>query len=469
MTQKKNRVIFIAIAGVTLLAIIIFVFVIPRTQNVATLISTRQAFTNLGDEISTRIEHSPFQALVLLNELAESGELTTTTNFDFRTPSPWEPNVDGEIILAQADEDIKLSIEARVMGLPVDFTAFLNRERLALHSGIVDRNNFYGATFATFGQDFRQFGNLIGVLPQYIDLITEIFATVEETMNTEEEWKQTYIDFLVDIFVNMEYTTENVELFRHGQNVNARRTVYVITDDQIIEWLRDLLNIFQNDSMIRRQFDRYSVFQGVNLLPFNDIVLEFNQAIENFSDLTESVEFATYIDHDNRLIGMTFYTNMTLGGINTTILLSFDFGNSATGEWKFELEIDDGNTIEFIDLYWYFFETERGFENSISAVGNHGMLAMESVWNPNTNQFTLHFTDGDNFTYSHGGMFTTNENGGFTLQLDTIEIPHTGTLELELTATPGADIPQIEFINIDQWDWSIVEMIENSILGMLLF
>jgi len=474
--KKNNKPVFIATIGVVILVVVVIIFtvVIPRTSEVISLISTRQAFTHMGEEISTRLAHSPFQSLVILNALAEAGALTATANFDFRTPSPWEPNVDGQIIFALADEDMLLSGEARVMGLPIDFEAHLNRERLALHSRIIDRNNFYGITFDTFEQDMWQFGHLIGILPHYLEVIIESFTAVETAINinAEDAWAQMYINFFVDTFIHMEYTAEHVDLFRGGQDVSVRRTEYVITHQQMAEWLRELLYIFQNDTVVRDQLAIYDnpMLAGAGVPSFSEAVREFSTAIEKFERYyTGTITIALYIGSGSRLVKMTLDTDANFDGNNIQTQTTIDFGESVTDTWRVDMRVTESGSTESVALLWHFDETSHEFENTIEIVWNGQTTAtLLSVWNPNTGRFALSMDDGFSIV-SFGGIFMIDEDGGFYMQLDTIEIPWMGTLELDITVTPGADIPRIEFINLDQWDWSVIEMIENSILGMLLF
>jgi hypothetical protein len=150
-----------------------------------------------------------------------------------------------------------------------------------------------------------------------------------------------------------------------------------------------------------------------------------------------------------------------------------DFGTSALGTWRLEVEDSWGDAAS---LTWAFGATGRGFENTIRLESDYQSLGFGSVWNPENGRFTLYFDERSydwrwgewqRQDYSIDGTFIVNRNGGFTLRSERISIGGNETFEIGITLAPGATIPAVNFINMDRWDRALLEMIERSILGML--
>lgn|GEM_PF-3344987 len=434
-----------------------------------------RAFANLGDEIALRLEHTPFYALAIMGELIDSGASTTTIDFDFRTASPQDPNVDGYVVLAfdAGAEEAMLEGEVRVMGLPIDFTALINSERIALQSRTIDRDNFYGITFDTFFEDAIQFVSLLGIDPMEILMLMgeldEVFAALDmlEYLNmdlaAQEEWAQMYADVFTGFFASIESVTERT-------SNNLYRTTFTFTDLQIIDLLYDLLHVFADDEFMQASFAMYETPAFDGTMPtFSEMIDEMYFALEMFETLFVGDFVITLdIDDNDRLAQIGFDYLGNVEGETIVVQATIYFGESATDTWIFHLLASDGDEFNSGVLSWSFGETSRGFENVIEGVeGTNGdSFSLASVWNPSNGRFDLSANDGNDI-FGFGGTFTTT-SGGFQLQLDTIDIPSVGSLAFGLSMVSGADIPSVDFINLDQWDMTLIEMVMGSIFGMLL-
>jgi len=447
--MKLNKAISIAVIAVVIIAIAIVAAVIfPRT-NLAVLISSHNAVTNMGEEMSMRLAHSPFNAFALMNEAYQEGTGTITLDFNFRTISPWDPNVDGVITIASNIEDNAhmLSGEVRVMGLPIDLEMHLNSERLAMQSRIIDRNNFYGITFATFARDIVYFGNMLGWGSIETGFLTDIVLNIEEVMNTDlqEENNRVYIDLFAEFFADIEYTSENMNKHHHGEELQVRRVEYVVSVESIMMFIDDLLALVQNDE---RLVDNFA-----------DVLEFYNERFDG------EISLALYIGDRNRLVYATL--DIDIESADIQIYGAIDFGLADTDTWRLVASIilPEGETEE-IEILWHFNEADDGYKNIFEATYNNETINLTSVWNPVDGRFYISFDDGRNYI-SFSGEFFTADNGGFRLQLDNIEIPDMGNLLLVVGFSPSAEIPDIEFINIDQWDTSLIDMFNNSVFGTL--
>jgi len=470
-TKKKKPILPIAIASVVIAAIaaVVVIWFIPL-MGLAPLMPAQRAFNNFSDEVSQRIAASPFQALVIMDEIFQEGQGTFVVEFDYRSGSPWEPNVDGTVTLGSDVENFEhaLFVDVGVMGIPIDLTAKLNSERLALHSRIIDRDNFYGITFATFAQDMNQFGRLIGLDMWTINEMIEAVEILDELMDAMADiadgWEQVYVDYIFDFIAELGFTTEDVEITSGGQNVTANRIGLLVTSDDAIRLMNGLIDIFEHDVSMQNYF-KANTFADVHAPEFDEVIWELRNAMRELErELNAELSFAMYVGTGDRLLLMDF--EMTDMSEQMTVNMSLDLGSSVTDTWVLTAAYTDRWSSDNVTIYWDFVETSQGYENSISFFDGRDYITLASTWNPSNGRFVLSFNDGW-FRESFGGHFNIESNGGFSLQLDRINMWGGQSLDLGMTLSPGANIPRIDFINMDRWDMQLLDLIERSILGML--
>ena len=446
--------------------------------------SLDQAFENLVDELAFRVSRTPFYALGIMAEILESNVSTTTVGFNFVTANPQDPNIDGHISLG-IDLDAEAALlegVVRIMGLPIDFTAVITSETFALQSRVIDGDNFYGITFDTFLEDAMVFAGYLGISPQEVEMIFneflgeigEVFEALEmmDTLNidvaAQEEWAQMYVDIFTSFFEGAEPTTANASLNRSGNTVDVNRTSFMFESAQIVDLFFSLLYVFEADELMQASFAMQdgTAFGGIDTSSFADIVSELRAELEIFEEeFTGHIEFATYIDENGRLAQMTFIMVNEFSGDMEEITITFDFGSSVLDTWAIELILDSDFGTE-VALVWDFIETSRGYENILAFTDEGVKTNFVSAWNPSTGAFELGMGDGLEYL-SFSGVFNTSGNG-FELELQEIEIPFVGKLGLSLSMMPGAEVPNVDFINMDQWDMEIIDLVMNSIFGLLL-
>ena len=440
--------------------------------------------SSIGEEIATRINHTPLQMFSLIGDIVESGASTTTINFNFITPSPQEPNLDGYITFALDTnaEEAMLAGEVRILGIPLDFTLLVNSERLALQSRIIDRDNFYGITFETAFEDAIEFLGLLGITPEEIDMLlaeilgdlgelAEIFEQLEDLMLQIEamendfaaqiEWAEDYAIAFENFVARSTAVAESVTLTRAGASVPAYRTSFLVTEEELLDLFYQWLVIFENDEMWQATWAMYDnpIFEG-EIPTFDEILDELWLALEVLSVLEGvEVEAAVYTSESGRVVQVTIEAGAAIDGFHAGALLVLDFGNSVTDPWTFTfVAYEDGVELLNAAIVWAFESTAAGYVNSIVVAD---MFEISSVWDPSSGRFAFAVEE-----FSFGGSFIV-DGQGFELALDRINIPFVGSIDLGITMEAGADIPAADFINLDQWGWELIELIEGSLFGLL--
>ena len=475
LKKKKSPIIPIAIVAalVAAIAIAVVLWVIPLI-GLAPLMPAQRAFANFNDEVSQRIAGSPFQSLVIMDEILQDGVSTLTLDFDYRSGNMWDPDVSGTISFATDTEAFENAIfgEFRVMGLPIDITAVMNRERIAVQSNVIDRDNFYGITFATFPRDMMQFGSLIGMSTWEINQIIDAVEMIEEALNVDtdlDDLEDAFADLFIRFFADVEISTENTEIRVGAENVSVNRVGFILTEHEIINLLHEMVDIIENDPAVRSAFGANNpMMMDMGMPSFNEMMREIRTGLREFErEFEGSIEFAAYIGSGDRLMQARMTADMSFEDDRATFGALLNMGTSVNDTWELSVDWSDRWTSDSFTISWDFRQIGQNYENSISFFDGRDYITLASTWNPNNGRFDLSFHDGWQ-THGFGGSFNIANDGGFNLQLDRIDMGWSGdTLDLGMTLSPGADIPRVDFINMDRWDWSLIEMIERSILGML--
>ena len=465
-----SPLIFVAIAAVVIAIAAAVVFLLPNFLNQAPLIPVQRAMANFNEEVAGRIESSPFHAFTLMNEMFQHGAVTLSFDFNYRTGDIWSPDVSGNFIVASDSRTLERFVagEVRVMGIPIDINAVMNRERLAVQSNVIDRDNFYGITFATFARDMTQFGRMIGMPEWEINEIIEIVRMVEATMDFEaamaDDWGDVYTEILTAFFMDLEFTSENRDIRVGGQNISANRVEFVITRNDIMDLLHGLVDAFERDPTMRSLFaDSPMMMEMPN---FNEIMRELRNGLREFErSFDGNIRISLYIGRGDRLMQARIDADMRFEGERATFGVFLDLGSSANDTWEVTMDWRDDFGQDSFTFRWDFHQSGQNYVNSIRFFDGRDNITLDSAWNPNNGRFDLSLSDGWT-SERFGGSFITI-GGGFRLELDRIDLGWNETLDLSMTMSPEAHIPNVDFINIDRWDFALLDLIERSILGML--
>jgi hypothetical protein len=430
---------------------------------------------NFGDEVSQRIAGSPFQALVIMDEIFQDGAGTFTLDFDYRSGSGWDPDVRGAVTIASDMRTFESAIMANVTVMEfvnVDFTALLNRDRLAVQLPLIGRD-FYGITFATFARDMTNFGNMMGMSQWEIREIIDAVEMLEQMMDVEmavgDDWGEVYSEILADFFLGLDFDTQNTDLVRGRDSTRVNRIEFFINERDIADLMRELVRELERDEVMRNAFGANSpMAMDMGMPSWSNMMRDLNDAIRDFEqEFRGTISLALYVERNNdRLAQVAIDADMRAGVDRVTFDAVLDLGTSVYDTWWLTMSVDEGWGRETVEVSWDFRETGQGFENRITIPMGWSDMVLASTWNPGNGLFTLSVDDGW-MRESFGGRFTINNDGGFSLDFDTIDLGW-DTLGLGMSLSPGADIPRADFINMDRWDWELIDMIERTLSGLMM-
>jgi len=432
-------------------------------RDISPLLTVSKAIDNLTAEISERTEASPLKALEMLSDTMEDGSLTIS--FDYIDTWDYD-DVSGTVLfLSNKDEkDFAMSAAVSYYDLNIGFEAYLNNERIAFGSRLLD-NNYYGFSYSTFRDDIRPFGWLIGIDEEIMDQIADIVDILSDALNGEEsaaddaiveQFDELFNDFLSGI----EMTSDKSEIKSGGEDVKCTKVRLVITQEALLGLVNDVYELLENEETFRglsgiSGFSLQSdVFSGMYYEEFMSILRESIMEFER--SFSGEIALTFYIGRGDRLLRAEIDADIIYDDDRTITNIVFDFGASAQDIWFLDISLTDDNGLSTYSVVWIFQELPDSFENTLiisSPPDQHSLITLTSSWPKDSGVFKLAFIDEDSYgdPIEVSGTFIAGGDT-FRLNFDNLFPPDDyRSLTIEIVVEPGADIDHVEFINIDQW------------------
>ena len=464
----------VAIPAVFLISLIT-VGVFYLVTLISPLTSMSLSIYNLRKEFEQRIEDTPMELFGMLYDSFESGSITV----DFQYSDYWN-DTSGIITLHTDDRPNETAIEIDIStgGFAIDLELYSNRERIAARISQID-NNFYGIRYKTFKDDFLPFANLLFLDQDDIDMITGIVEFIANAMEAPEESESPYSKYgeLIRTAIDRaDFSDERVDFVSNGRNIRVNKMEFTISDQMIIELLSDLLDLLENDDYIRSLFEMgYDIQSGA--LPYNsspafdEIIREMRNGIRDLErELRGEVKIAFYIGSRNRLMRIEVDFDFIYDGDHTEFDLSLDFGSSAQDVWVYSFNSRDFSDSTSYSISWNIRETSRGGETmlTINSENRHGSETFAVIldWN-DRGKFTLTSRDANSHDTLLTGIYT-KINDGFSLEIDNPfdDSRQEENLQLKISAiSRSGHIKEIDFINIADWDLSLVQKFGGFVAG----
>ena len=434
-----------------------------------------RALANVGEEMAQRIDGSPLKALGMLTEVLADGTLSVSFDYTDRAVS-----LSGDVSLSYvvteneyaAAGDISIMHGYSELEQNIVFEAFLNPERIAFGSQLID-NNYYGIKFSSFEEDIRAFAGAAGIAYFLVEQITQGLSIIDEAMNGDSPNyldidTQRYESLFSDFYKRCDQTSERVNIDSGGQSIAVTKTEIVVTKAAIIGLLNDLLDAIENDENIRNYFSSLltSTVDSGPVLPgigYGDMMNQLKMLVSAFSIYyadSSIITLTLFIGDGDRIMLMELDADVTFMTERVQFSASFDFGASVSDRWVFKVEA--GGLTASIE--WDYTENGASRENIITFSFDDVKLALKSDWSTDSGDFTLAYSLDNGSWVQTGelsGVFLLDSNG-FRLSLD-IPIGYYSSekLALDIKGEFGADIKQIDFINVDQWDIEVLYKLES--------
>jgi len=431
-----------------------------------------RALSNLGEEMQERIDGTPLKALMMIVDTVNDGTIGIELEYEDRWGDSTSGNVEFSSIIE--DRDFALVGDISYEGQDIDFSVYMNKERIAVGSNTID-NNYYGFSYDTFRSDVRSFGNAIGLDSQAMDQFADMVDFINESMNAEAvEFSDTVIvDIFKDFNENLETTSEKVQIVSGGGNVSCTKINYYVTKEALIGLIDGYIDLMENDDSVRTQFDLYSNPLFAEVFPgdyYNSTMSELKRMANEFErSFSGEVICSFFIGSGDRCLRIEIDADVMYDGEGGTVFVLLDFGASAIDSWKFEVSFEDEYESGSVLIDWSYQERGGNIENTVDITIDNDYssdtVTLSSKWSPVGGAYTLSFSTYWD-TYDISGVFTVSGDD-FRLSLDNPFSDFTDeSFSLVITGKSGAVIRQIDYINIDRWSDTLIPAVENFVTSM---
>lgn len=446
--------------------------------SIGSVLAVSRAIENLGAEVSERIATTPLQAIGMLAESLTYG--TTTVGFTYT--GEWEDwtgvlhneTASGSFRLhSDVDNmDFALSGEISVEGEALDATVYLNTNRIAVGSSLISQN--LGINFGTLRQDIMDLGDMLGLPAQDIRELEDVFEIFDEAVNMLNTPFATvpfnagaYMGLFFELFRAVEQISENVEIQAGGQPADVRRVAYTITAEALLSFLRDALDILEGDEAVASIFDMPGFEDGFGM-SHRELMREMRTGLREMENelagVTAQITIAFYIGGGDRLKRAELTGNIDFEGETAGIQATLDFGGHATDTWRLDILLHEGRNHFTLPFVWEIRTPSGRYINEISGTSPDGdNVTLSSDWNTSSGALVMGISLRDRWGTHHdevSGNFFVHEQGfrlGFTHE--EAGAGWRDEISFYIGTERGANIGNIDFVNISQWDIYLFEEI----------
>jgi len=472
----KFGVPIVAVVAVAVVAVIL-IFVSSSPMAIA-----NKAITGMAEEATSRIDNTPLKAIGMMGDTLKDGRITV----DFSYYDYWnEQEVSGSVKLSSNTEakDYALGADLSIFGRPYDAEAYLNSERIAVGTRMLD-NKYYGLKYSTFRDEIRSFGDLVGIDDQTMDEMSDAVDMIDKLMNGEKTSADDYVAYtnLVTEFVKgIEMTSESAVIESGGTSVKCKKIGFVLTDEQIVKLFNDLYDLIESDDNLREQlesiFDNPAMSGVYNNMSYRDLLKGLRDFIREFErNFSGDITYSFFVGSRDRLLRWEMDANVKYDGEKMQVSAVFDFGASAQDRWTLTMTSTVSGKSETIKVVWDYKDRSDSIENTLVLTNPEDeTITLKSVWSPGNGKYKLSYEylyqdwygDSREETGEITGIFTT-DGANFRLGIDNpIPEDDDAALTIDIKGETGAQIKQIDYISIGLWDMDLLERLQNLFYELL--
>jgi len=254
----------------------------------------------------------------------------TTVNMDFSIDNPSRKYALRMELLNDAIEGYDLNL-------------YLDQERLAASSSLLENGTYYGFQYDTFESELsssyfgqflddaqiKEFGDMISSIPESMEVPEEDSAQLEP-----------YIQIFSDFLEMMEPVSGQSALLLDGSEHNCDTISYTLTEDMIVDLYTKLLEALENDEALRKQYasipaDPYSTDED-----WDAVLQEMRDSLSEFSAQYDGDSVVTFYIYKQNLVACGVTANIE------AVEDSFD----AAAELLISLGVDPGVSDIIVSL-----------------------------------------------------------------------------------------------------------------------
>lgn len=454
-------------------------------MTVAPKVALAMAMNKTSDSVSKRYEDSPVTVLNKGAGFMENGEISVNAEarYDGETYA-------GEFVMGfcQEQKQISFSAAADLMGKSYAANAYLDPEFAAVSADFFNGGTFYGITFETFKEDAME-----SILSEYLtqtdieeaDELIQVFLDVYTMDVDTQALMEPYKAVIEEYVLDLETAKDTDEIKLDGQMYECTTLTYVLTEDDIMGLYERLLEVLEEDEDLKALIclEAFGTVTGTDMEErWNEVIDELNDAIR---DLRKEADFCAdliFYVRNGRLVNIRIDAEIEVDEEVVEVRCDVNYGLKSDSDMVCKLVMEcDGEKI-VCEVVSSITNTYDKFQEVITVsvktpYDETTEWELTTKWNKESGKLSLGARSSYDGEQTGSLSFTCKLEElekGFKLSLDeddiadimeamSAELPEGVTFDLLITCTENAQIEKPEYVNLDQWDATLVEELEEAI------
>lgn len=483
--KKKFPWWIVAIAATAVVALTLVFTWQALLMAIAPRAALSMAMNATAESFENRYKNAPSAIVSQGAEYLKDGKLSIGADVNYA----------GEKVNAQVDFGFNEEQKQTTVGAALTLrdqnlkaNVYLDPDFAAVSADFFNDGTYYGIAFETFKEDIRQsiFGESLSEdTIEQADKIIQSILDIYTLDIDEEELIKPYKEIIEQYMKDLDMEKSNQSVAIDGKDYTCDALAYHISEEDIQNLLRDILETAQNDDDLKALIctDTIAELSGADMeAEFEDAIDEAMDAISDaFKSTDVSADMIFYVRH-NRVIAIQLDEDIEVDEEKVDLTVEVSFGLKATsdivtnitakadgetGHIKLISKVTDENEVYKETLT---FEASIPGEDKIEA-------ALSTKWNRDSGKLTLSVeaeADGETVEFDITCKLTKLENGFELLvnqkdiedllrQFGDVDIPQDLTFTVSIRFTQGSNITKPEYVNIKQWDATLLQQLQEMI------
>lgn len=487
-SSKKIKVSWwmVVVPVVVIVAILGALLWYPLLMMVSPRMALSLAWSRTQKDLAQRYEGSPFAALDRGMNWLQDGNLFLELDY-----SDSESELLASLLLQSDMKKQQLQLVGDVTMDQESFNAslYMDHDKMAaLISGV--GTGRYGIRFDSLREDIKKSVLADMFTDEDIDELDAMIQQLRDSFTEQIDYAalakpyqaiiQEYMDSL-----EIEKGKDDVKL---GDKRYTCDTITMTLDqDSLFDLCNELVDMLEKDKAVKKlYFDSLSGM--VDKAEFDSLWEDYMDALrdslDEIEDQIDSECVITYYIRRNRVVNVLAELALEIDGEEGVVCVDINYGDKpGTSDIVTEISLEsDGEDMAFTVISKVEQEDEK-YDQTLdleleNAYGETLEAVLKTKWNQNSGKLTFQLSleaEGESVEYSFGCDLQAFSNG-FMLTIDQNDlndlfesmdagtaVPSDVKLELSISCTEGVDIREPEFTNLDQWDKSFLEELEELV------
>ncbi len=476
---KKARKVkwwMVAIPVVLVFAIVGALVWQPLQMRISPKKALSSAMEKTNEKLDARTDGSPLAALGKGAGWYENGELALKADASVGTDA-----VSAEIRLQsdRAKQQLAANANIHYAGQALSAGLYADADQAALSLNQFMNGTYYGIRYDSFVEDLKKSAlgaNLTEEDLAQIDAVMEKLRELSGSTRDPSKLLEPYAAIIEEYKDSLTVTHGKAEIQLDDQIRQCDTMTMTMDQASLFKLCSDLLDELEEDDDLKAAF---SSILEMSTVPadWDEFVGEMRDALEQAKESTKLDAKVTYYLYKGCVVDTTLEMNVEVDGEEVALMVDINYGaDPGTSDIRLNIEASsDGErvTLELVD------KVERDGDTFRETITCHADIPetgkanckITMSWNRKSGDLSVGIKAEDTSHKETELTFDCKleelENGfRISAQGSPEALEGVGNLSVELSCTTGTQIKVPEIVNLDQWDQSVLEALEELVSSL---